>query len=800
QRVSDTEIAGYRHSRAWAQDQRLWFVVRFSRPIQAIDWLPAGSAAHADSLIGQEVAASLQFAPSDKPLIVKVGISAVDEQGARFNLESEAPGWDFDAIRSAADSTWEATLGAIVVEGGSPALRRTFYTALYHACLAPNLYSDADGRYRGRDLQVHTLPAGEAQYTVFSLWDTYRAAHPLFTLIQQERTRDFLSTMLRQYHEGGLLPVWELSANETNCMIGYHSVPVIVDAILKGQYRGDAMKYLEACVASASQHAHGIDTYQRQGFLSVEDEPESVSKTLEYAFDDWCIARLAGHLGQDSLEAVFDRRAQSWKNLFDPSTGFFRPRQNGGWYTPFDPSEVNFHYTEANAWQYGFYVPHETAGFMDFLGGPDSLVQRLDRLFQAPEQTTGREQADITGLIGQYAHGNEPSHHMAYLYALAGRPERGGEILGRIVRELYTDRPDGLCGNEDCGQMSAWLVFTAMGFYPLTPGTDEYVIGRPFFPKVSLFLENGKVFNITAGGLEEGEVVRRLEINGKRYRGTVLRHSQIMNGGSLRFTMGGEGQERKVDVPVDPRAGQPIIPAPFAMGGQRSFTDSTRLSLGVFYPGAAIHYTLDGREPGPASARYIDPIVLTESTILRMVALKGSLRSAVVSASYARVPAHLNVEYLSPYSPMYPANGDLTLVDGIRGGENFRTGFWQGFQEEDAVVVIDLGQVINLDSLSAGFLQDAGSWIWMPTEVSFSLSKDGKAFQPVCSVVNTVPERLQGGIVRHMGQRFTPRAARYVKVHATSLRRCPEWHPGFPYEGKAWVFMDEVVCLSADSG
>ncbi|HRZ78228.1 MAG TPA: GH92 family glycosyl hydrolase, partial [Bacteroidales bacterium] len=294
QRVSDTEIAGYRHSRAWAQDQRLWFVVRFSRPIQAIDWLPAGSAAHADSLIGQEVAASLQFAPSDKPLIVKVGISAVDEQGARFNLESEAPGWDFDAIRSAADSTWEATLGAIVVEGGSPALRRTFYTALYHACLAPNLYSDADGRYRGRDLQVHTLPAGEAQYTVFSLWDTYRAAHPLFTLIQQERTRDFLSTMLRQYHEGGLLPVWELSANETNCMIGYHSVPVIVDAILKGQYRGDAMKYLEACVASASQHAHGIDTYQRQGFLSVEDEPESVSKTLEYAFDDWCIARLAG--------------------------------------------------------------------------------------------------------------------------------------------------------------------------------------------------------------------------------------------------------------------------------------------------------------------------------------------------------------------------------------------------------------------------------------------------------------------------------------------------------------------------
>lgn len=799
--ISETEIAGYRYSRAWAQDQRLWFVARFSRPIQDISWLGNSQSIPGDSLTGEEVAASLTFEPSDEPLIVKVGISAVDEDGARLNLDTEAPGWDFDAVRSSADLAWEKTLGSIVVEGGAEQLRRTFYTALYHACLAPNLYSDVDGRHRGRDLLVHQLDEGEEHYSVFSLWDTYRATHPLFTLIQQGRTRDFLGTMLRQYQEGGLLPVWELSANETNCMIGYHSIPVIVDAILKGHYRGDAGEYLEACLASATQEAHGIAQYSRQGYLSVEDEPESVSKTLEYAYDDWCIARLAEHLGKDSIRDIYDRRAQSWKNLFDPSTGFFRARQNNGWYTPFDPAEVNFHYTEANAWQYGFYVPHDLDGFMASLGGKDSLVNRLDRLFSANEMTSGREQADITGLIGQYAHGNEPSHHIAYLYSMAGRPDRSEDILARIVNELYSDRPDGLCGNEDCGQMSAWFVFTALGFYPVCPGTDEYILGRPFFPKVSIFLENGKIFNIRATGLDEGDRVERVHLNGRKLERGSVKQREIENGGSLVFDFGkGERLRPLKYPPLTRQQGPGIVPVPYLAGGQRVFHDSTRVSLASTQTGTTIFYTLDGSEPDQGSRKYEGSFVIRESCVLRALARKGDMLSNVGTSYFSKIPADVNVAYLTPWSEMYPAHGALTLVDGIRGGTNFRTGYWQGFQEVDPDVIIDLGKEVRVDSLSAGFLQDAGSWIWMPAKVTFSASLDGKRFQTIAEVNNSIPETAYGGISQTLGKRFPARIVRYIRVEAVSLGLCPEWHPGFPYQGKAWVFMDEVVWHTENSG
>jgi len=386
------------------------------------------------------------------------------------------------------------------VEGGTRDQRVTFHTALYHAMLTPNVYMDTDGRYRGRDLKVHRAD-DFTYYSVFSLWDTFRALHPLLTIIDRARTTDFVRTMLRQSEEGGRLPVWELAANETDTMIGYHAVPVIADAILKGLDGFDPDLALEAMIHSADEDRFGLDGYRRRGYIDGFDASESVSRTLEYAFDDWAIAMVARRLGRHDEAARFLRRAQAWRHLFDPSTGFVRARVEGHWFGPFDPAEVNSHYTEANAWQYSFFVPHDVEGLMAALGGREAFARTLDALFDADSALTGREQADITGLVGQYAHGNEPSHHIAYLYALAGQPWKTQAVVRRLIDTMYAARPDGLSGNEDCGQMSAWLVLSALGFYPVAPGSDQYVLGSPLFPAATLNLEDGRRFVIRASGV-----------------------------------------------------------------------------------------------------------------------------------------------------------------------------------------------------------------------------------------------------------------------------------------------------------
>ena len=482
-----TEIHGFRRSRAWAQDQIVYFVVRFSQPFWQTGHLdsPAGHPG------GRENKWSGRFSLKDgQPLVVKVGISAVDEAGAARNLDAEMPTFDFDAARSAARAGWRSQLAKVEAKGGTDAQRRTFYTALYHCCIAPNVFGDVDGRYRGRDGKIHQAD-GWTQHTVFSLWDTFRALHPLMTLIEPERTNDWIRTLLAQYREGGALPVWELAANETDCMIGYHAVPVIADAYAKGIRGWDANAALDAMVASANRDVRGLPAYRDNGFVPAEAEGESVSKTLEYAYDDWCIAEMARALGRSDVARTFEERAQSWKNLFDPATGFFRPRRNDTWITPFDPAEVNFHLTEANSWQYSLFVPHDVEGLATMHGGRDKLAARLDALFTAPSATKGRDQADISGMIGQYAHGNEPSHHMAWLYDYAGQPWKTQERVRQILGTLYSDQPDGLCGNEDCGQMSAWYVLSALGIYPVCPGRPEYVLGTPLFPEATLHLPGG---------------------------------------------------------------------------------------------------------------------------------------------------------------------------------------------------------------------------------------------------------------------------------------------------------------------
>ncbi|MEO1253703.1 MAG: GH92 family glycosyl hydrolase, partial [Bacteroidota bacterium] len=449
EQINEYEVSGYRHSKAWAEKQYVFFRIAFDQPIASVDY-------ENDT----RRKAAIVFEPGQK-LLAKVSISAVDEEGAKGNL-AEIDHWDFGRVKEEARSAWERQLDKIVVEGGSEKQKRVFYTALYHTMIAPNVYHDLDGRYRGTDLEIHQDDSF-VNHTVFSLWDTYRSTHPLYTIIEQERTVDFINTFLKQYEYGGRLPMWELAGNYTGCMIGYHAVPVIADAYMKGISDYDTDYALESMVHSSMQDRLGIDDYRTFGYIPSGNEAESVSKTLEYAYDDWTIAQMANKMGETDIAKTYYQRAQNYKNVFDPTTGFMRARNNNRWFYPFEPAEVNFNYTEANSWQYSYYVPQDVETWIDMLGGDEAAEQKLDDIFEASSETFGRDQADITGLIGQYAHGNEPSHHIPYLYNYVGKPNKTQRIVRQIMDELYTDEPDGLSGNEDCGQMSAWLVMSAMG-------------------------------------------------------------------------------------------------------------------------------------------------------------------------------------------------------------------------------------------------------------------------------------------------------------------------------------------------
>jgi len=508
--VGEQEIEGFRRSTGWANDQPVHFAARFSRPFLKAE------------IVGAK--ARLHFGEEGGELLLRVGISAIDIAGARRNLEAEQDERGFDDIRQAARAAWNAALGKIEIIGGSAEQREIFYSALYHAMIAPNLYSDVDGRYRGMDGKRHRVHM-RRQYTVFSLWDTFRSAHPLYTLIETERTREFIQTFLTMYEQGGRLPVWELAANETDTMIGYHAIPVIADAWLKGIRGFDSRWVLGAMVHSATRDHFGLAAYRRQGFIGSEDDGESVSKTLEYSYDDWCIARMAESLNKRELAAEYDRRSQGWRHLLDPESGFMRARRNQRWVEPFDPRRVDNNYTEANAWQYSFFVPHDIEGLIAAHGGDRNFVERLDALFEAESATTGRTQADITGLIGQYAHGNEPSHHMAWLYHYTGRPDASARRVRQILDQLYTAEPDGLSGNEDCGQMSSWYVLAAIGLYPVTPCSDQYLLGVPLFEKVTLNLESGQAFTIGARGA--GDYIESATLNGAPLTRSFLRHSEI---------------------------------------------------------------------------------------------------------------------------------------------------------------------------------------------------------------------------------------------------------------------------------
>ena len=569
--VGDTLLAGTRVSTGWAEDQRIHFAATFSQPIRTVRMVAGDTTAvrrrPAASPVarGPIVRALVSFGPLDSPLVVRVGISHTDQEGAVRNLE-EAAGRSFDQVRSAARAAWRDELGRVRVAGGTPAQRRLFYTSLYRVHLGPVRYDDVDGRHPGTP---HPSPAAQAgadgsvgqrpddgampRYSIFSLWDTFRAEHPLLTLVSPDRQPGIFHSILGLRRDLGLLPVWELLGNETNTMTGYHAVPVLADLVLKGWGEGYESEVLEAMVESADQEGRDVGLYRRHGYVPTDSARESVTKTLEYAYDDAAIARVAHHLarttGDSSYAATarrFAQRAESWTALFDPGTGFMRGRRaDGEWRPPFDPVHASHRedtdYTEGTAWQHSWFVPHDVAGLIHRLGGDAPFIARLDALFVQDTAMTGENVSpDISGLMGQYAQGNEPDHHVPWLYVYAGAPWKTHARVRKILDTLYRDARDGLPGNEDYGQMSAWYVFAAMGFYPVDPVGGVYVLGSPIFDEVRLDVGNGRTFRIEAPGAGEKPYVVGATLNGEPWPYTWITHDLITAGGVLRLEMANE--------------------------------------------------------------------------------------------------------------------------------------------------------------------------------------------------------------------------------------------------------------------
>jgi predicted alpha-1,2-mannosidase len=533
--VDSVTVTGKRLSHGWAADQHVYFAVAFSSPITASEI----------TTVGGEGCTVGVFSFGDKQVLAKVGISSVSVENAIANLNASLPGWDFEATRQAASDAWEKELSKIKITSDDPVQKKIFYTSLYHTMVAPALFSDLNGEFKGVKGDVQKAE-GYQQYTVFSLWDTYRALHPLFTLTQQDRVNNMVKSMLDHYRQTGILPVWELEGNETFCMVGNHSITVIAEAILKGIGDFDQELAFEAMKATSMHDRDGMGLYDKLGYMPADEVQQSVAKSEEVAIDDWSVALVAEKLGKTEDAAYFKKRSKNYRNYFDPETGFMRGKlRNGNWTTPFDPAYSKHEgsdYTEGNAWQYLWLVPQDVNGLIELLGGKEPFADKLDQLFQVREGVKGEEaSADISGLIGAYAHGNEPGHHTTFLFNDAGRPWRTQELNRQIQTTMYTDAPDGLCGNEDCGQMSAWYIFSALGFYPVHPADLQYQFGSPIVQEAQLEVAPGKIFTVKAPqASKENKYIQEVKLNGEPLTRSYITHQEIMEGGTLEFTMGSE--------------------------------------------------------------------------------------------------------------------------------------------------------------------------------------------------------------------------------------------------------------------
>jgi predicted alpha-1,2-mannosidase len=787
--IDNSTVQGNRISKAWAEEQHFYFYLQTSMPFLSAEEITKDGR---HKLL-------LKFPKNCREIQLRVGMSAVDENGAKLNVDKEIPDFSFEKVKAKTQQDWRNELSKIHFESNSKETKTIFYTALYHSFLNPNTFSDVDGRYRGMDKQVHSLMGTQNKmYTVFSLWDTFRATHPLFTLTHKERVEDFIETFLRHEEQGNDLPVWELAGNETECMIGYHSVSVIADAYNKGIRNFDAEKALAAMVKTANDRAYSKDFYAENGYLSLATEPESVSKMLEYAYDDFCIANMAADMGKTEIAQTFYKRSFNFLNHFDPDTHFFRARRGGQWMEPFRPDEVNFNYTEANAWQYSLFAPHAIGVLKSIHGDKRTLEDHLDEMFEASSETSGRNQSDITGLIGQYAHGNEPSHHMAYLYNYVGRPDKAQLYLDSILSSLYQNAPDGLSGNEDCGQMSSWYVLSALGLYQVAPGSEYFDIGRPIAKKAHLYIdEKTDLFEIECiNQSTTNKYIQSLTWRGKELNRLYLTYSEIMQGGKLVFHMGPNPSgivKNFIHAPTLSEIPADFCTIPYFKNTSRVFDGSTQIEIAIpsFMEGRtlAIEYNIDGGE----WTQYVGPIFIEKNTLIEArTVLNAANKSAVVSTDFVRRNNDLILNLKTEFDLPYAAGGKNALIDGITGNKEFRTGDWQGFYGKDVIAEITLVNPRKNVDITVGMLEDLKSWIFYPESVIVEVSRDGKKFKPCYK------HKIERQSTYRPGNRETfninlrhRKPIKTIRITAVNPGKCPDWHLGA--DNPTWLFLDEIT-------
>ena len=800
--LGNGKFEGHRISEGWAREQHFYFGFNIS-PIPDSVW----------QLTPGVYWLALPEGTFDAE--VSISMSGTSEEGAWKNYHGERAERDFEKVFAETQGKWAKELAKSTVKSASADDRAILATALYHAYAVPNLWSDVDGAYRGADGKIYT-DTEHAHYTVYSLWDTYRTAHPLYTITQPERTQEFIYGMLDMYKQRGRLPIWELAGNETDCMIGYHSVSVLADAIAKG-YHTDTVLTLEAMRATAEMNVFGLGAYQESGFLSIEDESESVSKTLEYAYDDACIAWTAERLGNLGMMNSYNQRASAYRSLIDPESGFVRPRTNGDFLSPYAPQEVNNHFTEANAYQYSFSPVHDIEGWMEVLTNfraarenwnslprkkqtmvvksrHDVLEDLLDELFTAPSETTGREQADITGLIGQYAHGNEPSHHIAYLYNATNNPGKTSYWVNEVLNSQYQNTPDGLSGNEDCGQMSAWYVMASMGLYPLVPGQPHYQLSTPKWDAIHLELANGKSLDIAAKGTGPYLSSYNLGVEvmmhkQKRY----VSHQKLLEGGTWDVERGTDEGLWNTTERYKTSLNNPTPPATI-IRVNRTFSGETPVEIiptGSYdlwrydrYENVKWKKDRKGRER--IGTAY-------DNGFVTAVPPQYGYGNHIAKAVFTQRDDNYSARWIqgTPTS-QYTAGGAGAAVDGIRGDTDWRKGHWIGIQGEDAVLEISLEKPKAMRSISVGILKDIRAWIALPKALEISIWYEGSTawktidVLPVENPLGEEEATRKEVIFAHDSQRTVKR----VRVKFTNAGKLQDWHPGAGYP--SYFFVDEV--------
>lgn len=783
-------FSGIRRSKAWATNQELYYAVEMHSPLQAnmkgfynYNYIVKEGTNDTKLIIRFRTYKGLQ-------VLIKTGLSSCDEKGAFGNLNTENPRWDFEKIKQQAFNSWEKELTKIEVEDAKLPNKTKklkdnlaiFYTALYHCMIHPSIMNDVDGRYKGRDGKIHKAE-GFNYYTVFSLWDTHRALHPLLNIIDKKRSHDFVITFLKQFEQSGRLPMWELWNNETDCMIGFHSVSVILDA-----YRKDVITKVElqqlwpAVKAEAMSNRFGLDKFREKGYLSVEDEHESVSKTLEYSYDMWCVSEIAKELELNDEVVYFKRYKDARKHLLNPISKLVQPRKNGNWLYNFNPFEVNNNYTEANAWQYSFYEPQRIENDFAF----------LDSLFMVRGKLDGREQVDITGLIGQYAHGNEPSHN--YIYLLNN--ENRNKHLTLVMDSFYRNNANGLIGNEDCGQMSAWYVMSALGFYQTCPGKNELAKGLPLFKqyKIETFI-NCKVqfddvvfkhplwFKMLIDSNYKSKI--EYEVTKMKFYAFNSKSDVKLKKNSNKPRSERQVQFCKSTVVIEDAVAPSIIPSVL-----KPFIDSLKITLenNELNPTYLnqLFYSINNSEFIPFKCHFF----IKDNTIIKAISGKGGDEQRRTSiAHFYKRPHNYSIQLNCTYNKQYTADGDDGIIDGLHGDKDWRKGGWQGYQSQDFEAVIDMKEIKSISEISANFLQDTRSWILFPTKVEFYTSTDNINFTLVETVTNTIPAN-DYTIQKSTFKIQHKKTAQFIKVKATNYGKLPNWHQG--KGGDAFIFIDEI--------